>query len=76
MDNDIKEGRWSNYVKDNQPHQDRKKTVKSREKPQNISEKIWLWSLDKKIKKEGDGSKYVGEHWPCDNWIKNDKKIR
>ena len=37
-------------------------TVKSRERPQNMSEKIQLLRVDKKIKKEGEGSKYVGEH--------------
>ena len=36
-------------------------TVKSRERPQNMSEKIQLLRVDKKIKKEGEGSKYVGE---------------
>ena len=52
-------------------------TVKNRGKPQIMSEKIQFWSLDqKKLKKRGEGSKYVGEHWSCDDWIKNDKKGR
>ena len=48
--------------------------VKSKRRPQHMSEKIQFWTPDKKNKKEGGGSKYVGEHWPCDNSIKNDKK--
>ena len=52
---------------------------KSKVRPQNMSEKIELWPPHKKIKKKkGEGSKYVGEDWPCDYdyWIKNDKKER
>ena len=42
-----------------------------------MSEKIQSWSLDqKKLKKRGERSKYVRELWPCDDWIKNDKKGR
>ena len=28
----------------------------------------------KNVKKEGVGPKYVGEHYPCENWIKNGEK--
>ena len=66
--NEKKEGRWSNYVGEHQPHKEKTKTVKSRGRPQNMSEKIQFWSLDqRKLKKRGEGSKYVGEHWSCDN---------
>jgi len=39
-----------------------------------MSEKIQFFELHTKNKKERGGSKYVGEHWPSDNLIKNDKK--
>ena len=54
----------------------KQKLLKLREGPKICRRKLNFDNYTKNVKKEGEGSKYVGELYRCDNWIKNDKKKR